>query len=139
VRSGDGSPDRGAVLSRRRLLYLSAAAVASGVGAAVQPRALSTMSGAGVGGTSTRGAVHPVPVRARPAFRLPEVLPAAGATAVALTVDDGPDPHWTPQVLALFARLRVQATFSLIGRQARRIPTWPGESSRKGTRSVTTP
>ena len=50
------------------------------------------------------------------------MLPAAGATAVALTVDDGPDPHWTPQVLALFARLRVQATFSLIGRQARAHP-----------------
>ena len=47
-----------------------------------------------------------------------DLLPAAGASTAALTVDDGPDPHWTPQVLALLARYRVQATSSLIGRQA---------------------
>jgi peptidoglycan-N-acetylglucosamine deacetylase len=42
---------------------------------------------------------------------------AAGA-GVALTVDDGPDPQWTPQVLALLARLDIKATFCVIGRQA---------------------
>jgi len=56
---------------------------------------------------------------------VPAAVVAAGAgaacisaTAVADTVNDGPDPHWPPQVLALLARHRVQATFSLIGRQA---------------------
>jgi peptidoglycan/xylan/chitin deacetylase (PgdA/CDA1 family) len=34
---------------------------------------------------------------------------------VALTFDDGPDPRWTPTVLALLARDHVPATFFLIG------------------------
>lgn len=38
-----------------------------------------------------------------------------GAGSVALTIDDGPDPRWTPQVLDLLARHRVPATFFLIG------------------------
>jgi peptidoglycan/xylan/chitin deacetylase (PgdA/CDA1 family) len=38
--------------------------------------------------------------------------------AVALTFDDGPDPTWTPQVLALLAHAHVHATFCLIGREA---------------------
>lgn len=48
-------------------------------------------------------------------------LPTPGA--VALTFDDGPDPTWTPQVLALLAKVHVRATFCLIGRQAARYPT----------------
>jgi len=36
--------------------------------------------------------------------------------AVALTFDDGPDPTWTPRVLALLARHRVRATFCVVGR-----------------------
>jgi peptidoglycan/xylan/chitin deacetylase (PgdA/CDA1 family) len=35
--------------------------------------------------------------------------------AIALTIDDGPNPVYTPQVLALLARYRVTATFSMIG------------------------
>jgi peptidoglycan/xylan/chitin deacetylase (PgdA/CDA1 family) len=34
---------------------------------------------------------------------------------VALTVDDGPDPRWTPALLDLLARHEVPATFFLIG------------------------
>jgi peptidoglycan/xylan/chitin deacetylase (PgdA/CDA1 family) len=41
---------------------------------------------------------------------------------VALTFDDGPDPTWTPKVLAILAHEHVRATFCLIGRQARRYP-----------------
>ncbi len=48
-------------------------------------------------------------------------LPTPGAFA--LTFDDGPDPTWTPQVLALLARAHVHATFCLIGRQAARYPS----------------
>ncbi|MGZ6804924.1 MAG: polysaccharide deacetylase family protein [Nocardioidaceae bacterium] len=47
-------------------------------------------------------------------------LPSAGA--VALTFDDGPDPRWTPQVLAALARAHAHATFCLIGREAARHP-----------------
>ena len=34
---------------------------------------------------------------------------------VALTVDDGPDPRWTPQVLAALDRAGAQATFFMMG------------------------
>lgn len=41
-----------------------------------------------------------------------------GAADVALTIDDGPDPTWTPRVLDLLASLDVRATFCVIGHQA---------------------
>ena len=48
-------------------------------------------------------------------------LPCSG-TSVALTIDDGPDPRWTPQILALLARYRITATFCMIGRHAAAYP-----------------
>jgi peptidoglycan/xylan/chitin deacetylase (PgdA/CDA1 family) len=44
-------------------------------------------------------------------------LPCRG-TDIALTVDDGPDPQWTPQILALLAQYHIPATFCMIGRKA---------------------
>lgn len=41
---------------------------------------------------------------------------------LALTFDDGPDPVYTPRVLALLATYRVKATFCLIGREATQHP-----------------
>jgi peptidoglycan-N-acetylglucosamine deacetylase len=38
--------------------------------------------------------------------------------SIALTIDDGPDPTWTPKVLALLARYDVSATFFMIGLRA---------------------
>jgi peptidoglycan/xylan/chitin deacetylase (PgdA/CDA1 family) len=38
-----------------------------------------------------------------------------GPKAIALTIDDGPNPVYTPQVLQVLARYRVTATFSMIG------------------------
>ena len=35
--------------------------------------------------------------------------------AIALTIDDGPDPVYTPQVLRVLRQYRVTATFSMIG------------------------
>ena len=37
------------------------------------------------------------------------------ARAIALTIDDGPDPAYTPQVLQLLHKYQVTATFSMIG------------------------
>jgi peptidoglycan/xylan/chitin deacetylase (PgdA/CDA1 family) len=48
-------------------------------------------------------------------------LPCQG-TNIALTIDDGPDPRWTPQILALLARYQIPATFCMIGRHATRYP-----------------
>ncbi|MDL2330223.1 polysaccharide deacetylase family protein [Desulfosarcina sp. OttesenSCG-928-A07] len=42
--------------------------------------------------------------------------------AVALTVDDGPDPATTPRLLALFNRHGVRATFFVLGKQVRAYP-----------------
>jgi peptidoglycan/xylan/chitin deacetylase (PgdA/CDA1 family) len=42
---------------------------------------------------------------------------------VALTFDDGPDPEWTPQVLAVLAKYHVPATFFVIGS---RVAHYPG-------------
>ncbi|WP_250279211.1 polysaccharide deacetylase family protein [Frankia sp. Cppng1_Ct_nod] len=47
-----------------------------------------------------------------------DLLPNAPSNAVALTIDDGPDPRWTPQILDLLRRYDVQATFCLVGVEA---------------------
>jgi peptidoglycan/xylan/chitin deacetylase (PgdA/CDA1 family) len=51
-----------------------------------------------------------------------DVIPHAPKRAVALTIDDGPDPTWTPKVLDLLAHYEVTATFCLIGIQVRKYP-----------------
>jgi peptidoglycan/xylan/chitin deacetylase (PgdA/CDA1 family) len=47
-------------------------------------------------------------------------LPASSHSAVALTLDDGPDPHITPQVLDLLDEQGARATFFLIAEKAQR-------------------
>jgi cellulose synthase/poly-beta-1,6-N-acetylglucosamine synthase-like glycosyltransferase/peptidoglycan/xylan/chitin deacetylase (PgdA/CDA1 family) len=41
---------------------------------------------------------------------------------IALSFDDGPDPRWTPRILAVLRRERVPAAFFVIGSQAARHP-----------------
>ena len=41
---------------------------------------------------------------------------------VALTFDDGPDPRFTPAILAILADKQVKATFFFIGRQVQKYP-----------------
>ncbi|MEU9456423.1 polysaccharide deacetylase family protein [Streptomyces sp. NPDC048277] len=45
-----------------------------------------------------------------------------GAHSVNITIDDGPDPVWTPQVLQVLRDNGVKATFCMIGTQARAYP-----------------
>jgi peptidoglycan-N-acetylglucosamine deacetylase len=45
-----------------------------------------------------------------------------GPKAIALTIDDGPSPVYTPQILGLLEKYRVTATFSMIGIEARAYP-----------------
>jgi len=42
--------------------------------------------------------------------------------AIALTIDDGPDPAYTPQVLQILHTYQVTATFSMIGREVAAYP-----------------
>lgn len=45
-----------------------------------------------------------------------------GARGVNITIDDGPDPTWTPQVLQLLKDNGVKATFCMVGTQAQAYP-----------------
>ncbi|GGS36577.1 polysaccharide deacetylase family protein [Streptomyces griseoviridis] len=45
-----------------------------------------------------------------------------GPRGVNITIDDGPDPVWTPQVLDLLREYGVKATFCMVGTQARAYP-----------------
>ncbi|MFC9466713.1 polysaccharide deacetylase family protein [Streptomyces coelicoflavus] len=46
----------------------------------------------------------------------------AGPRGVNITIDDGPDPTWTPQVLGLLKEYGVKATFCMTGLQAQAHP-----------------
>lgn len=62
---------------------------------------------------------------ARPLFRLPGAAGRPGVPEggrIAVTVDDGPHPQWTPLVLEVLARHEVTATFFMIGDEVRRHP-----------------
>jgi peptidoglycan-N-acetylglucosamine deacetylase len=81
---------------------------------------LGTLTGAGPARGDT-------PVQ-RPAARLPapEAQPIRcgpeDAKQVALTFDDGPTAHFTPQVLAILKQHKVKATFFVLGQQAHHSP-----------------
>lgn len=47
---------------------------------------------------------------------------AGGPHSVAITIDDGPDPTWTPQVLDVLKTYGVKATFCMIGTNAQKYP-----------------
>ncbi|MFJ2419848.1 polysaccharide deacetylase family protein [Streptomyces brevispora] len=46
----------------------------------------------------------------------------AGKRGINLTIDDGPDPVWTPQVLDLLRTYQAKATFCMVGTQAQAHP-----------------
>ena len=61
-------------------------------------------------------------------------LPAAAAARheIALTIDDGPDPLITPQVLDILDRYAAHATFFCVGEKAARYPDLCREIVRRG-------
>jgi peptidoglycan/xylan/chitin deacetylase (PgdA/CDA1 family) len=73
--------------------------------------------GQGAGGQGTGGAGGGTksgrPANGQPLYHLDD-----GSKAIALTIDDGPNTVYTPQVLRLLAKYKVTATFSMIGIQA---------------------
>ncbi|MCW2900018.1 MAG: polysaccharide deacetylase [Streptosporangiaceae bacterium] len=64
----------------------------------------------------------PVPVRDTPVFKIHDILPDAPPDAIALTIDDGPSPEWTPKVLKLLDEQKVKATFCVIGIEVQESP-----------------
>jgi peptidoglycan-N-acetylglucosamine deacetylase len=65
---------------------------------------------------------RPVPVLKKPIKTLADYAKATGgpafpSDAVALTIDDGPHPVWTPKILKLLDKYDVPALFCMIGNQ----------------------
>jgi peptidoglycan/xylan/chitin deacetylase (PgdA/CDA1 family) len=63
-----------------------------------------------------------VRVRSRPIYSLADLNQTEPKHAIALTVDDGPDPEWTPKVLKLLDKYRMQASFCIVGIHADSYP-----------------
>src|SRR3712207_2726151 len=57
---------------------------------------------------------------------------AREGTYVALTIDDGPDPEWTPQMLDLLREHNVQATWCGVGWRVRSHPELLERIQREG-------
>jgi peptidoglycan/xylan/chitin deacetylase (PgdA/CDA1 family) len=62
----------------------------------------------------------------------PTVRHTSSSRKIALTFDDGPNPAATPQLLDLFDRFQVRATFFMIGKFARACPDIVREISARG-------
>ena len=77
-------------------------------------------------GSDEAGALEQLPAAARKspassltkAHLLRSVRDVRASGVVALTFDDGPDPQWTPQVLAILRSEHVPATFFVVGQSA---------------------
>jgi peptidoglycan-N-acetylglucosamine deacetylase len=66
--------------------------------------------------------VHTLPTQHKPVFTLADYRRITGAPpfpsdAIALTIDDGPHPVWTPKILRLLDKYHVPAMFCMIGNQ----------------------
>jgi peptidoglycan/xylan/chitin deacetylase (PgdA/CDA1 family) len=68
-------------------------------------------------GSCAKAVLASLPLNGRVFWRLPP-----SASGVALTFDDGPHPEITPAVLDLLKSHRAQATFFVVGKEARRYP-----------------
>ncbi|WP_406863809.1 polysaccharide deacetylase family protein [Streptomyces sp. HUAS MG47] len=99
------------------------------VGAALGVTLLAT--GASVWAAQAGPANDAPPQASRPATPSQVVKPVsaviahaseAGARGVNITIDDGPDPVWTPQVLDVLEEYGVKATFCMVGTQAQAHP-----------------
>jgi peptidoglycan/xylan/chitin deacetylase (PgdA/CDA1 family) len=80
-------------------------------------------TGAATGTGAPRPTGDPTPSSTFPV--VPDSIQHAAETpgkAVNITIDDGPDPLWTPKVLQVLKKHHVHATFCMIGPQARANP-----------------
>ncbi|MFF5075674.1 polysaccharide deacetylase family protein [Actinoplanes sp. NPDC000266] len=129
-------PHRPALTRRQLLIGVSGVAGAALVGGAVAIRSATGDSGAAPATSSppsvavtrprtpesTVVSVSPAPVQHRAISTLAEYRQATGAAAfpadaIALTIDDGPHPVWTPKILRLLDKYDVPAMFCMIGNQ----------------------
>ncbi|MBA9001759.1 MULTISPECIES: polysaccharide deacetylase family protein [Thermomonospora] len=64
----------------------------------------------------------PAPRRKEAVTNLRELGPGRPPGTISLTIDDGPHPEYTPQILDLLAEHRVTATFFVVGEMVREYP-----------------
>lgn len=76
---------------------------------------------AGAGASASPSTAGSVPDRAPVSVDIVHASDA-GAHGVNITIDDGPDPVWTPQVLQVLRENGVKATFCMVGTQAQAHP-----------------
>jgi peptidoglycan-N-acetylglucosamine deacetylase len=115
----DKSPTGGRV-SRRKLLFAGGSLLMTGTVAAVTS-ALEHVDGSGTA-TASRHPRQRTVARQTGAVR-PVYYIGNGPKTIALTIDDGPSPVYTPQILRLLDRYGVTASFSMIGRH---VTAYPG-------------
>ncbi|MFJ1707480.1 polysaccharide deacetylase family protein [Kitasatospora sp. NPDC088346] len=85
-------------------------------------------------------AAPPAAAAAAPAVGRPQAVPMRAPLGVlsttdrllALTIDDGPDPTYTPAVLKILDEHRIAATFFLVGENAARYPDLVREIAARG-------
>jgi peptidoglycan-N-acetylglucosamine deacetylase len=81
----------------------------------------------------TRHAEHPPPrEEPRLAYGEPMYYVEDGPKVVALTIDDGPSPVYTPQILQILRKYQVTASFSMIGQNAAAFPAVAREVAAAG-------
>ncbi|GGW14189.1 hydrolase [Streptomyces capoamus] len=96
-------------------------AAAVGVTAVAAAASVWTAQAGQSGGSAAPEAARPAP-KAAPVSAAIAHASDRGEHAVNITIDDGPDPVWTPQVLKLLKDNGVKATFCMVGTQAQAHP-----------------
>lgn len=142
--SRPGTPSRRALLALGGLTLLSSCAPmvqatqtrpGPGIGQGLPAPALAAhphaspprAPGTGTAPTARRGHAATTRAPAQPMTYIRD-----GGNAIALTIDDGPSPVYTPQILDLLAKYRVTATFSMIGIQVAECPALVREVAAAG-------
>ncbi|MFF7969864.1 polysaccharide deacetylase family protein [Streptomyces sp. NPDC007905] len=100
--------------------YGRVVAAAVGVTAMAAAASVWTAQAGPVGGP--QAAARPAAPKAAPVSATIVHASDGGDHAVNITIDDGPDPVWTPQVLQVLRDNGVKATFCMVGTQAQAHP-----------------
>jgi peptidoglycan-N-acetylglucosamine deacetylase len=124
--ASSASWERRAALTRRRALSVGGITLLVGCVAEIGKLTTTAQTKPVVRTVST--ATHPSSrtTKHEPAtlasFNKPVFYVDSGPKAIALTIDDGPNATYTPQVLQLLAKYRVTAMFSMIGIEVSELP-----------------
>jgi len=117
-RAGSAPPRPGPTLPRARVALIASFFVVLILLLLVEGFTTKTVGSSGTGPASSNDS--PLagygPILAAKGHRLVSIGGPAGRR-VALTFDDGPDPRWTPKIVAILRQYHVPATFFMVGSQ----------------------